>query len=795
MTKKSFLLILPLIFLLSCSTKHEKKINDLIPFINVAFGETDSLFIGDLFFSESYEGISFNETPYFDLKFEASSGLLVITPTKNFTGVKLINFTYRNVGYAIPVRSNYREKFTFSYKPDKEYKNLTIFGTFNSWNRLQHFMSDEDKDGIYSVDLMLVPGRYEYKIYGDGQEIVDPGNKNVSPNGMGSFNNVLIVEDMKSDIDNFLYLDVYKKEDGQKITFFSPSSGKDEIIALFNNEPVPGDKIGINGDRITIDLTGDDMRGENILRVVRNIPGGATNTQIIAFYNGEPAGKSEEINSWFDGIIYSLMIDRFNDGDESLNQPIIHDSLFKQANYQGGDLSGIINKIDDNYFTDLGINTLWISPVYDNPSIAFQEYPEPHRWYSGYHGYWPVHYQRVEEHFGTMENLKLLVKKAHGKKIRVLLDFVSNHVHKDHPFFVNHRDWFGVLDLPGGRKNIRFWDEYRLTTWFEPYLPSFDYLGSKAALEIMTDNAVWWLNETGADGFRHDAVKHVPNEFWRKLTFKLKSNIEERQGKKLYQIGETFGGYDLISSYVNNGQLSAQFNFNLYDVARMVFLKNDESFESLSKEMKKTFSVYGELHLMGNIMDSHDKVRYMAYTDGDIDPGKWDASAEAWSNPPQVEDPLSYKKAGIYLAYMMSIPGLPVIYYGSEFGMTGASDPDNRRMMRFGSDLSSDEQAMLEATKKLTALRNSNSALRYGDFYTLFADNSVFAYVRSDLNQRVLIVLNKNSESKTVNLKLPALFAAVQAADLEGGETISVTDNSIPVTIPGYSWKMFELNK
>lgn len=129
----------------------------------------------------------------------------------------------------------------------------------------------------------------------------------------------------------------------------------------------------------------------------------------------------------------------------------------------------------------------------------------------------------VEEKFGDMDKLKRLIDVAHKKNIKVLLDFVSNHVHEQHPFYKNHPEWFGKLELPDGSLNLRLWDEQRLTTWFEPYLPSFDYEGSEEALEAMTDNAIWWLKTSGADGFRHDAVKHVPNKFWRRLTQKLRS--------------------------------------------------------------------------------------------------------------------------------------------------------------------------------------------------------------------------------------------------------------------------------
>ena len=92
-------------------------------------------------------------------------------------------------------------------------------------------------------------------------------------------------------------------------------------------------------------------------------------------------------------------------------------------------------------------------------------------------------------------------------------------------------------------------------------MPSFDFASSYEALEFMTDNAVWWLKVTGADGFRHDAVKHVPNEYWRLLTKKIKSEVEIPEQKKVYQIGESFGGIDMIASYVKQRAVKCTVQF------------------------------------------------------------------------------------------------------------------------------------------------------------------------------------------------------------------------------------------
>ncbi|RPI59743.1 MAG: hypothetical protein EHM44_11600 [Ignavibacteriales bacterium] len=309
----------------------------------------------------------------------------------------------------------------------------------------------------------------------------------------------------------------------------------------------------------------------------------------------------------------------------------------------------------------------------------------------------------------------------------------------------------------------------------------------------MTDNAVWWLKVTGADGYRHDAVKHVPNEFWRLLTKKLKKEIGIPEKKEIYQIGESFGGIDMIASYVNNGQLSAQFNFNLYDVAVPTFLDEKASFKLLDYQMQKSFQVFGYNNLMGNIMDSHDKIRYMAYADGDLAINDGRAGDFAWNNPPKVDDPKSYDKLKLHLAYILTIPGVPIIYYGDEIGMTGAADPDNRRMMRFGYDLDKNEIQTFEDVSKLIHIRREHSALRYGDFLTLQADENIYAFIRSDLNERILTIVNKNSETQDLEFVLPAVYNVSKAIDLVSGRDLVAKDNKILLTIDGTKYLIIKL--
>jgi glycosidase len=772
----------------------QNQINDIIKPINLTAGRVDSILISDLFYSEKYD-VQFKKNKMLDVSYNKKTGIITFKPDFSFSGTVLLDFNLDNSIYSIPIRSQINQKFKFKYKPEKKYKLLTLFGSFNGWDRGNLPMKDDDEDGVFEAEVALEPGRYEYKFFGDGTEIVDPNNPDKRPNGFGDFNSIFNVEDPNVGVH---FLHVINKKVSKKSSVFSffyenekdgNNIAKENVIVLLNNKKHPFRIIHKN--KIDVVISSREGLGQNTLRVVVSKKGRSSNIQTIKLLNSVPAGDNNF--NWHDAIIYSLMIDRFKDGDKSINKPIQHDSLHTKANYMGGDLQGIINKLNDGYFTNLGINTIWISPVNDNPDKAYKEAPSPHRWYSGYHGYWPISSNIVEDQFGDMNKLRELVSLAQSKGIKILLDFVANHVHELHPIVKQKPDWFGNLNLPDGRLNLRLWDEHRLTTWFEPYLPKFNFVGSKEVIDFMADNAVWWLRTTGADGFRQDAVKHISNDFWRTLTRKIKKEIEIPENRHVYQIGETFGSYELISSYVNNGQLSAQFNFNVYDVAFPTILDPKMSFKSLDAEIKKSFIVYGENNLMGNVMDSHDKNRFMSFADGDLELSQWSAIEEGWNNPPQVDNPSSYEKAKLYYAYMHAVPGLPVIYYGSEFGMTGASDPDNRRMMRFDNELNENETKMLAQVSNIVNIRKNYSALRYGDFLALRADQNIYAFIRSDMNQRILVVLNKNDKEQKIDLSLPKIYKVKNVIDLTTNEQSKAITNKLTLSLQGYGYKYFLL--
>jgi len=247
--------------------------------------------------------------------------------------------------------------------------------------------------------VVLDPGVYQYKFFGDGIELEDPQNPERVSNGVGSFNSLITIDDPDTN-KLFLHVNNYKNA-GDQISFslfledeLERNLSSNEVFALLNNSKIVKEKLDIEENLITINFNGDELKGINTLRVAVSKNGKVSNIQTINIYDAKPA--SNETFTWNDGIIYSLMIDRFHDGNSTNNNPVIHDSLSPKANYMGGDLKGVIDKLNEGYFDSLGVNVIWISPVYDNPNEAYKEYPAPHRYYSGYHAYRTISINKVE---------------------------------------------------------------------------------------------------------------------------------------------------------------------------------------------------------------------------------------------------------------------------------------------------------------------------------------------------------------------------------------------------------------
>ena len=268
-----------------------------------------------------------------------------------------------------------------------------------------------------------------------------------------------------------------------------------------------GDKL-LDAGMLTIDGTSGSLlipecpKGRSFLRLFAANDKSRLNDVLIPLQDGQVVTDAAQLtlNDDQTQVLYSLMIDRFYNGNTANDEPLNDPDVLPIVDYQGGDLAGITEKINSGFFEDLGVTTIWISPITQNPTDAWGRYPfkhgnkyDPSKTYtkfSGYHGYWPIYNNKVDHRFGTPDELRAMLDAAHKHNLHVVLDYVANHLHINSPVIQQHPEWITDSILPDGRRNFELWDEARLTTWFDVHIPSLD-LERPEVCEAMTDTALF----------------------------------------------------------------------------------------------------------------------------------------------------------------------------------------------------------------------------------------------------------------------------------------------------------------
>ena len=453
----------------------------------------------------------------------------------------------------IAVQSPQEHEFVF--RPSGKAIKVCVSGSFNGWTK-DSIELQADESGVFRKTIPLEPGTYSYKFVADDKWMSDESNPLHEPDGLGGNNSILKIASVEYSDRLTIYADELTKG---KLAIRGAGASEIQAISAIAELPDGSSRLlptTIEKVQSTIHLQG--LPADSWIRVVA-VDAAQRLSNVVRCRLGE-----SKIFQWQDAVMYYALTDRFQNGDKTNDHAVANRKVEAPANYHGGDWRGIEEKIKDGYFKKLGINTIWVAPLNKNPDAAYQEYSEPHRWYTGYHGYWPVSPTKVESHFGDAHALQSLVRTAHQDGLKVIADLVLHHVHAEHPWWKEHRDWFGSLDLPDGTKNLRRWDDYQFTTWFEPFMPTFNF-ANPAAVDALIENSAWWANEYDLDGFRLDAVKHIPPEFWWQFRSALRDKVEAKRGRPLYLVGETFMDRPGIAGFVGPNMLDGQFDFPLYD--------------------------------------------------------------------------------------------------------------------------------------------------------------------------------------------------------------------------------------
>lgn len=723
--------------------------------------------------------------PVFTIVVAPDSSTMTIKPQRrDFPRLSELKIWSKGYPYSLLLERTTRIYYRFTFDPqNKKYRKVLISGQMNEWTPSKGVLFE--KDGKWHIDFRLFPGKYQYKLILDGKMVCDRTNPDSVSNNSGGYNSLLTLGNLSGTGMPELFT---LKAEGKAFTLGTVNA-IDTLFVFWENHLLDQRFQKKDSTGLTIIVPRKAKAYDrSYIRAWASNRNGISNEILVPLQNGkvvtDPADLTRADREAM--IMYFLMVDRFMNGKPANDSPVKDPEIDPKVNYMGGDIAGITRAIEDGYFTNLGINALWISPITQNPLTGFIEYPAPHRKFSGYHGYWPVTLTTVDHRFGTSDEFRQMISEAHSKRINVVLDFVSHHAHKDYPAFIAHPEWMTQVELPGNRKNIRLWDEHRLTTWFDIFLPTFDLTKPEVA-NMVADSAAFWIREYGIDGFRHDAAKHVPENYWRTLNKKLNEQVVIPESRKVFQIGETFGSRELVGSYINPGMLDAQFEFNLYWDAKNSFAYDYSSFRELNYSLQQSFSYYGEHNLMGNITGNQDMTRFISYASGAIIPGE-DEHEAGWKRDIQVKDTIGYRKLASLQAFNMTIPGIPVIYYGDEFGMPGAGDPDNRRMMKFDS-LNPNESHLKGITTRLANFRAKSLPLIFGDFETLRVSDRFFVYMRSYFDKAVIVVFNKDKASKEIAFDLPERFI-VQGFTTLMQHPVSLQDGKGTITLPGNSFEL-----
>jgi len=471
-----------------------------------------------------------------------------------------------------------------------------------------------------------------------------------------------------------------------------------------------------------------------------------------------------------DDVIYLIMIDRFSDGDPTNNTPRdappeANDNNNPRA-FHGGDLRGIINHLP--YLKDLGVTALWLTPWHDNWN-GVNRCDKPWCPNTYYHGYHTIDYYAVEDRFGDLDTLRELVGKAHALGLKVIQDQVGNHVGSQHPWLKDPPlpNWFhGTLAdhrlntfknsvLLSPHSNAR---EVRdvLEGWFSDDLPDMNQDEPEVA-RYEIQNALWWVGVSGIDGIRADTIQYMPRTFIRDL-----SNALHRQYPKLWLVGEVFERDAAQTSFFIGGhtgwdgvdtKLDSVFDFALWNTSLAVFT-GKLPVRALRDQLKYD-ALYPDAAKLTVLANNHDTPRFLSLKNATIDGAK------------------------LHTAFVLSVRGIPQLYYGEEIAMEGGEDPDNRRDFPArafaASGRSAKEQEMFEWTRAWIRLRRQHSALRHGRLVDLVYDDDVYVFARQDNSETIVVGINRADKPAEVNIpfkSLTFLLGEVRADTLQSKVTL-----------------------
>lgn len=510
----------------------------------------------------------------------------------------------------------------------------------------------------------------------------------------------------------------------------------------------------------------------------------STNWNLLPYPAHQPTGFGPE------DFIYFLMPDRFCDADPANNRPAKSPDIFdrtKSRFYHGGDIRGISSKLD--YIQSLGATAIWTTPIYDNndaPDLK-EMHPEPGQTQrvptTGYHGYGAVDLYSVDEHFGTLEELKSFIEQAHRRGIKVIQDQVANHTGPYHAWVQDPptATWFNGSVQSHPNNNWQKWtamnpratyqtQKLNLEGWFADVLPDLNQ-DDPEVVKYLTQHSIWWLGVAGYDAIRMDTLPHVPRKFWQHWARAVKAEFPNTK-----ILGELYDQDPVLVAYYQGGrsghdgidtQIDTLFDFGLFTPIRNAFAKGKSI-----REVHQMFArdwIYVDPSRLATFLGVHDMPRFMNEKGATID---------------------GLKSA---MTLMLTSRGTPILYYGDELAMPGGEDPDNRRDFPGGfpsdprnafedSGRESYERSVWNHIAKLGSLRKKYPTLATGKSLDLLDDQQQYVYARISDQHTFVIAINNETEPITLEFD-PSPLACTALAKGWSVQCDDLLGNPIPLKI------------
>ena len=502
---------------------------------------------------------------------------------------------------------------------------------------------------------------------------------------------------------------------------------------------------------VTISATTDTTLGKKTLPIVVTDQYGNEYTTSVQVEITARNKKNADDFDWDESVIYFMVTDRFFDGNESNNTASGAKTYGKDnaGLYHGGDFAGITQKLD--YLEDLGINTIWITPIVENiPGVTVTDTgKEDVPYNAAYHGYWASDFTKLNPTLGTKEEFQTLIDQAHNRGIRIMVDIVVNHAGYDTKFGDMIRSEDDVVSGSDQKDSLSD-------------LPDFKTEDPAVSAQLVKWQTQW-VKDFGIDYFRVDTVKHVENDTWAEL-----KNALTEVDSDFKMIGEyAGGGYASNGNTLGTGEMDSDLDFDFNDQAANFVKGNISSVENF---LASRNSALNNTYMTGQFLGSHDEDGFKQKL---LDGGMKEDAATAASM--------------VAASLQITAKGQPVIYYGEEIGQTGLNNyPYQTNRYDFDWSIVSNDNKTYQHYKKMLSIRNAyTDVFARGDRKTILAsdENGYDIVSRSYKGTKLYVGLNIKDVAQTVEIPVSENNGTV-LKDLYSGKTYTVSNGKIKVIIP-----------